>query len=314
MENIKLKENTIMDIMGNSRDEIMCSNMLAFYFNPNEEHGLDNLVLKCFIEILKTKKIIRNYSYKNIVTIREQRTLKDNWIDIVIKNDDCVIGIENKIDADLDNDLYDYSKTLESINSNAIKIVLSINSFEEKLKTNYNKSGFVNITYNDFFEVLEKEMRIYENKTNKWYYYLEDFIVNLKKNGVEHYLKKQIENNELKLDKTIEDYKNEMENKIIKLFTIIRKDNKKIQYNISPLDNVAYIVCNGGFNIDARLLIDGWNIGICAWRKSKIIELKEFLNIHKIPIESEKISQGNHHFWIKHFDYNEGCRILFRNI
>ena len=51
-------EKTIMDIMGISQDELIYSNILNFYMNPKEEHGLDYIVLKSLIEILDTKKLL----------------------------------------------------------------------------------------------------------------------------------------------------------------------------------------------------------------------------------------------------------------
>lgn len=53
-----------MDISGYPHYENVCSNILAFYFNPLEEHNLNNLVINSFIKVL----ISKNY---NIEVIKE---------------------------------------------------------------------------------------------------------------------------------------------------------------------------------------------------------------------------------------------------
>ena len=294
------KEKTIMDIMGNTKDEKVCTNMLAFYFNPNEEHELNNLVLKALIDVLITKNQLKTFEDKNIAITTELKTLNGNRIDIVIKNDDCVIGIENKIDASLYNDLNDYSKTLDLISDNAIKIVLSIH----EVNTNYSKTGFINITYTEFLDSLEELLKSFEYKDKKWYLYLEDFIINLRGNHIEYNLKKSLSNENLKLNHTVEYYNDEIQSKVYELIRLVK--NKKIDRKAvnavseKNFDLTAYILLNG-YNIDARLTANGWEIGVFVYKNSKVLEIKDFLNINNIQIKHE----SNQHLWIQHFDYNE---------
>lgn len=98
---IPIKEKTYMEVSGYPHYENVCSNILAFYFNPNEEHKLNGLTLHSLIKVIKSKNIDIELN-DNINTINVQReytTLKGNRIDLVIQNDDFLIGIENKLEA-----------------------------------------------------------------------------------------------------------------------------------------------------------------------------------------------------------------------
>lgn len=280
------KEKTIMDVMGNNRDENVCSNLLAFYFNPKEEHELENLVLKALIDVLMEKNILTDFKYENIAITRELKTLNGNRMDIVIKNDDYVIGIENKIDAALYNDLNDYAKTLEEISSNAIKIVLSV----KEVDTNYDETGFINITYPELLDSLEKLMQNYEYKDKKWYLYLEDFVMNFSRSHIEYNMKKSLLEENTTLENPTEYYNNEINNKIEELAKQI-KENKfdrkevKIGENLG-FDLTTYILLNG-YNLDARLTANGWWIGTNVYTNKKIFDVKAFLSDNNIKIEHE---------------------------
>lgn len=302
--NLELKEKTIMDVMGNTRDENVCSNMLAFYLNPNEEHDLDNLVLKALIETLISKKQLTDFKYENISIIREYQTLKGNRIDIIIENSDCVIGIENKLEASLYNDLIDYSNTLDTLKNYAVKVVLSLNPVD----VDYDNTGFINITYDEFLDSLEKLMKNYTYKDKKWYLYLEDFIVNLKGNIVEYNFRKKIEPKVDSIDKMVDYYNAEMQTKTEELKNIIvnrKLDRKEVIIGKTKLDKTVYILMNK-FNMDARLTANGWSIGIYVYTNNKVFEVRDFLNDNGIKIMTE----NNQHLWLKHFDYNEDIQFI----
>lgn len=93
------KEKTFMEISGYPHLENVVSNIIVFYLNPNEEHDLNDIVLKSLLQVFKNKT---NYDYNEldfstISTFREYMTLKGNRIDIVLQSNEIVIGIENKI-------------------------------------------------------------------------------------------------------------------------------------------------------------------------------------------------------------------------
>lgn len=52
---IPVKEKTFMDVSGYPNYENVCSNILAFYLKPSEEHNFDALVVNSFIKVLIKK-------------------------------------------------------------------------------------------------------------------------------------------------------------------------------------------------------------------------------------------------------------------
>lgn len=66
---IPKKEKTFMEVSGYPHYENVCSNILSFYFNPNEEHRLNDIVLKSLLSTIKNKQlelINNNRRLKNI--------------------------------------------------------------------------------------------------------------------------------------------------------------------------------------------------------------------------------------------------------
>src|SRR5690554_1625033 len=129
---LKIKErsgSTFLEIAKCPNNENVWSNILAFYCNPNNEHKLYDLILNSIFETIGKKIAVINF--KSIRVDTEYRTDLGNRIDIVILADNFVLGIENKIDASLYNDLEDYSSTIEDLAKPlgipTFKIVLSKN-------------------------------------------------------------------------------------------------------------------------------------------------------------------------------------------
>ena len=89
-------EPTFLDISGFPHYENVCSNILQFFFQTNEAHGMGDLFIQ---SLLKTAgENISNTIIVNEV-FREQPTPSGKRLDIVITTDDYVVGIENKIYA-----------------------------------------------------------------------------------------------------------------------------------------------------------------------------------------------------------------------
>ena len=291
-------EKTIMEVMKNTDNELVCSNILAFYLKPLEEHKFNELILKALIKTLANKELIEedSYNYKNVDVIREFKS-----IDIVILNDDYVIGIENKINADLYNDLKNYSTILETFNKKMINIVLS----KKAIDTNYETTGFTNITYDELAEQIDKTMINIECKNSKWYFYLEDFVINLRNNNTEYQYRKELSKDGKIIDSQIIETDQEILNKIRRFVKIIeyrKKDTKKVNYNPEiKVDLTAYISFKRGFNFDARLTPNGWTIAIYVYKNKTIPVMNQFFYEKNIKI----INSDNNHFIIKEFDYDE---------
>ncbi|WP_253405289.1 PD-(D/E)XK nuclease family protein [Pontibacter sp. HSC-36F09] len=171
---------TLMEISGYPHYENVCSNILKFYLNPNEEHNLGDLVLNSLIHLID-EDFRFDLDFEEIEVIRELRTINDKRLDILVLTNNYAIGIENKIFHHLHNDLADYSKTVNSYCYNTRKpvcIVLSLNKLTSPVDQNLIlKNHFINITYDQLFQNIKKNIGSYLRSNNSVYvHHLTDFI------------------------------------------------------------------------------------------------------------------------------------------
>ena len=178
-EILPIESKSIFEIAGYPHYENVCSNILAFYINPDEEHRLSFLFLNSLLNLWRSK-IKSNNSLTSAISSnhgdirieREYTTDKNGRIDIVIHSDSQIIAIENKIFAAVTNDLDDYSNTLhkKAGKKNVVKIILS-----KKQETE--QAGFVCITYDEYFSSVREQMgRCLSTSSQKWVLYLVDFM------------------------------------------------------------------------------------------------------------------------------------------
>ncbi|MCY3767494.1 MAG: PD-(D/E)XK nuclease family protein, partial [Gemmatimonadetes bacterium] len=138
---------TLMEISGYPHYENVCSNILAFFFDPDKPHGLGTLFLDALVQIgcIKDPGTIGVDVHVN----REEATSSGNRIDLLIRSHSHAIVIENKIFAGADyNPLGDYSKHLCSLKQpNKRKFLLTLHPVRGDSDVGH---GFTNITYADF--------------------------------------------------------------------------------------------------------------------------------------------------------------------
>jgi hypothetical protein len=103
---------TFMEIAGYPHYENVCSNILAFFLDPDEPHGLGILVLNAFAsagDIAAAEEEVGG----NVSVEREVITDAGNRIDILIESDTHAVIIENKIFAGAGNHFADYAAYLD---------------------------------------------------------------------------------------------------------------------------------------------------------------------------------------------------------
>lgn len=305
---IPVKEKTFMDISGYPHYENVCSNILAFYFNPNEEHNLGDVVVRAFCDAVSEKiDKLDNIDTSNLNIEREYSTIKGNRLDILMTNDNVAIGIENKIYAALYNDLSDYSETIDKLHKNqSIKVVLSLYNNEDKIKN----TDFINITYKDFFDKLKLYLDDIENKCNKWYIFLQEFVKNLEDykgdtemtNEIIEWMSKH--ENEIKEFYKLKDVVNDEISKKEKEIKQLLEDKFNIDFVRiwdGDLEKSCYIDSPKKYHVDATLSYTGWKIGIFTWNVSKSNYIKQILDNSEYKVLED---DGNHR-WIFKYDYNE---------
>jgi hypothetical protein len=163
---------TFMEIAGYPHYENVCSNILAFFFDTEEQHEYKDLFLNSLLKCVDEELLSKDITTLNV--IREMPTDKGNRIDLIIDTEEVVIGIENKIWAGLYNDLEDYSNFLiNKFKKETVKIVLSLKKVPEFQLS----AGFVNVTYSEFFENVKQDLgNQLISKNNRYLFQLIDFI------------------------------------------------------------------------------------------------------------------------------------------
>jgi hypothetical protein len=162
---------TFMDISGYPRYENVCSNILAFYFHPEEEHGLGDLLLSSFLQMTEHHEI-ETSAYSKVKVYREWGTEANNRVDLVINCDAFTIGIENKIDHTTNNDFGDYARAMDSFKSDKkIYVLLGLNPVPNL------GGGFISHTYQEFWRLVKERLGRYIAKADpKWLIYLIEFM------------------------------------------------------------------------------------------------------------------------------------------
>jgi len=166
------QEKTFMEVQRKPHFENVCSNILAFYFDPNEEHGFREMFLRGFMKMVESEVNI----FSTYVDIRREcTTSKNNRLDIIIEGDDFIIGIENKIYHWVANDLKDYSDKIDSLGDKKIKFKIVLGIKKESPETLY--GDFKSYTYEQLWKNIRAILGDYIiNLNSKWTFFLMDFM------------------------------------------------------------------------------------------------------------------------------------------
>lgn len=164
LKNYRIQKNsykpTVFEIARFPRREDVFSNLIAFFISNKIEHGFQKIWIDAFSKIL-------GFEIDNIQSVeREVYTETGNRIDLVIYTDSQIIGIENKVDASLYNDLDDYYSYLKNLSEhqqkNPVLAVLSLSNHELK-------EEYISITYKQLYTGINN-VRIEElNKVDQYY-------------------------------------------------------------------------------------------------------------------------------------------------
>lgn len=184
---------TFMDVAGYPHYENVCSNILAFYLNPGEAHGLGDLVLRSLLQILE----FPDASLGQTLVEREYMTSHGGRLDLLVDTDAVTIGIEHKVYAGVYNDLDDYAKSIDHSatqpnqpKKKAFKVVLSV----KPACANELRPGWQNITHGQLWRVVRSLLGNYAADAElKWLTYLLEFMQSMANLGGENMELKAIE-------------------------------------------------------------------------------------------------------------------------
>lgn len=278
---LEFPERTFMEISGYPHFENVCSNILAFYFDPNEIHNFKDLFLKSLISALYLDEIGSTNS--SVISVnREEVTKANKRIDLVITGSEFVIAIENKIYAGLYNDLKAYSNHIEEVYSNLpnkIKVVLSLNSINDQNLA----GGFLNLTYNKFVDQLKINIGSYLLTANsKYVTHLTDFILTIQNLNVMTEISPKVSNffinNKVEIDNLI------AEDKKIKQFLSGRIKVLKSMIESQP-KNITQWIWMGNCLVHDILLPDGTKAAIDCYLQLDGFKIELFLRDNSDPLQ-----------------------------
>lgn len=191
----------ICDYPGSRKEEI-CSRLLAFFFDSHNPHGLGTLFYDSLLEVYKEKYEETNLDlnkllYQNNVTAQtEIYTSNDDdnnrlkRIDLLLESDCSIVCIENKIWAELKNNLDVYFRYTERVKGDfrdSVYVILSMREDMEKMLVDSkceNKGKYKVIYYREFLKQLKKNLGDYVTLCNaKYLSVLTDFIQFLDREG-----------------------------------------------------------------------------------------------------------------------------------
>jgi PD-(D/E)XK nuclease superfamily protein len=166
-----------MEIARYPHYENVCSNILRFFLDPAEKHGLGTLFLDVLARVSNFG--VEKGAFGGEITVeREVVTDKRNRIDLLIESDGAFILIENKIFAAVDNPFDDYDEYLKKLvraphpKKQLLKLLLTL-----KPEAGGEKQEFRNVTYGDFVRGIRDHLGHYVAHANSRYVtFLLDFL------------------------------------------------------------------------------------------------------------------------------------------
>lgn len=307
---LEQREPTFMEIAGYPHYENVCSNILAFFFDSNENHNLKELFVESILECLKCD--YNEIDYRVISVRREELTTKGNRIDLVIECEDIIIVIENKIWAKLHNELSDYKLFIHKKYKNKTKrfVVLSLNKTMSKAEEK--ERGFVNITHESFIEVIQQKIGsrlIHAN--NKYIPFLLDFLETTLNHTKPEIMNEEMQKFFIEEKENIENLFKEKE-KIDKVINRIAKSVRNQLEDVRGYPNIKQSIWRGFVlyhnvsigdvivSVDCVFRLEG--IAIRIWLRKGKANNEEFLRSLEIFEEYSTFEKGRGIIVQKHED------------
>jgi hypothetical protein len=296
---------TFMEVAGYPHYENVCSNILAFYFDPSNPHGFGNLLLDTFAEAGSIDGIAEG-AYANIAVERESTTNAGNRIDILIESDTLLIVIENKIFHAADNPFADYAAFINQRNVNGktiCKFVLTLEPSDAG-----STSGFRNLTYPRLIDAVRQRLGHHTVHADTRYLVLLIELLNTLENlRVGSHMDPQFvgflverSNDVVALLEELDNFKKELRTKVTELGALIDLSNcpnvrqgfyRETRALFDDLVHDIHISDALPVRIDTVIRPQGWEISLWLFHGSDQERLRSLLRSLSIPFEEgEKLT------------------------
>jgi PD-(D/E)XK nuclease superfamily len=308
---LQSREKTFMEIAGYPHFENVCSNILAFYLNPNNEHGFGTLLLDALARVIN-EEIKTNE--QSIQVKREVITDGKKRIDLVIESDDYVLAIENKIFASIDNPFQDYSEYLEKLSKGRkiYKVLLSFHTVQESPCL----YGFKPVGYEPFMKEVTKNIESYSlNALKPHLTFLEDFIQTMQnlrgKTSMDSQRLEYFHNNYQGIRSLlgeVDELRKDMRRRIKQLDTMIIAQKPSYltqccfwQTSTDLIDVVVYTIkLNESFLLELAICITPlgwkiyfWNLAAEKDKNGERHKIKELMDKQNVEVEETTATTGN---------------------
>jgi len=308
-----IKPPTLMEIAGYPHYENTCSNILAFYFQPDAPHGLSDLCLKALLSLVSDDE-----RQSNVTVEREVITQAGNRIDILIRSDTHLIAIENKIYHSTNNPFHEYASFLQQQCAHRKVVMFLLSLYPEG---DQNLHGFIPIRYKALFSKLRPLIGNYIARANtKFLISFTDFmetIENLRKgSAMDQSIINLLDERGSEISSLLEEvskFKAEMRKKVSELGGLINFQGKPGQikqwyYREQPklydvLVHDIYLTDDFVIKVDCVLSPKGWSI-VAYDQKGDLERARALFNKLQIPLK-EGFNGGKRLEHLTTYPYNE---------
>ena len=160
------RQRTLLDIAGINHRENSWSDIYAYFFNPKEKHKLGRLFIDSFNALIEQKSGLKPLKLESFTITREKTNDDKKRIDLLIKNEEEALIIENKVYAGVYNDLSSYITHKEFANEIIKNIPTYFQSADSKSLLLLQE--FIQNIYNETYAMNEEELKFYyQNESNR---------------------------------------------------------------------------------------------------------------------------------------------------
>lgn len=311
------REESFISICGFPSREKVSSNILAFFLDTHREHNLKNLFVK---SLLESVGLNANDYPEDFESETEVYTKKGYYIDLLLRSEQINIVIENKLYADLYNDLDDYYERAKEGRDKPVGIVLSLFPIDESKRKEANGSEkYYFVTYEDFFSKVKENIGNYLEEANpKYIPFLLDYFYNIgnlergenmDKEFLEFLRKNDNEKLSLEFISKIEEFKSNLrgivknvsqligdkiEDKNVKIWAARDRNSQEI-FDIAVVD--YYPNKDIDIALDSRLTLNGWEFVLFTRPKSNKVNLDDYIKqVKQLGLDGELLENGRFKF------------------
>lgn len=174
------RETAIFELGGRGHYENPTTDLLAFFLNPDADHGLRDLFLSAFLECIGEGNSQLDMSCVKIW--REEPTANQNRIDLLILGQDWCLIIENKIYHGPSNPFRDYEAHAEKLGKE--KKLFSILAPKKILPPTGSATPdlWKPVAYKEYLQKLQDRMatKFFDVPFSKWHVFAREFILHIK--------------------------------------------------------------------------------------------------------------------------------------